>query len=89
MIADLDTGSPLVIGVDLGGTKILAAVVGPNYRILGRAKRPTPAEAGGPAILAGDHRHDRPGPGRGEGDLGTTILAIGIGSPGPLDPSPA
>lgn len=84
MIA-LDSGAPIVVGVDLGGTKILAAAVGPNYRILGRAKRPTPAEAGGPAILAAilaavdqalaEARASR-----------DAVVAVGIGSPGPLDP---
>ncbi len=74
-----------MVGVDLGGTKILAAVVGPNHRILGRAKRPTPAEAGGPAILAAivgtiDQALAEAGAAR------ESILAIGIGSPGPLDP---
>ncbi len=74
-----------VVGVDLGGTKILAAVVGANQAILGRAKRPTPAEAGGPAILAAivacvEQAIVEAGLGRG------AIAAIGIGSPGPLDP---
>lgn len=82
---DSDKDSSLMVGVDLGGTKILAAVVGPNNRIVGRAKRPTPADAGGPAILAAivatielalaEARATR-----------EEILAIGIGSPGPLDP---
>ena len=84
-MADLDNGSSLVVGVDLGGTKILAAVIDANYRILGRAKRSTPAEAGGPAILAAvvaaiDQALTEAGRRRDE------ILAIGIGSPGPLDP---
>ena len=85
-MADLGDNASLVIGVDLGGTKILAAVVDPQYRILGRAKRPTPADQGGAAILAAivaaidqamaDSRRDQ-----------AEIRAIGIGSPGPLDPS--
>lgn len=84
-MADLDASSSLVVGVDLGGTKILAAVVDARYRILGRAKRPTPADAGGPAILAAvvaaiDQALAEAGRARLE------ILAIGIGSPGPLDP---
>jgi glucokinase len=75
---------PPVLGIDLGGTKILGGVVGSDHRILGRAKRPTPAKEGGPAILeaivacvdealrmARLTRQD--------------IAAAGIGSPGPLD----
>ena len=43
---------PPIVGVDLGGTKILAGVVGGDQKIMGRAKRTTPAKDGGPAILA-------------------------------------
>jgi glucokinase len=78
-------GAAPVVGVDLGGTKILVGVVGPDHSILGRSKRSTPAEDGGPAILAAmvaaidqalDEAHlTRP-----------DIAGIGIGSPGPLDP---
>ncbi len=80
-----DNGGRVVVGVDLGGTKILAAVVDSNSRILGRAKRPTPADAGGPAILAAivgtvEQALAESGLGR------DAVLAIGIGSPGPLDP---
>ncbi len=73
-----------VVGVDLGGTKILAGVVGPDNSLLGRAKRPTPADAGGPAILAAivacvDQALAEAGIGRED------ILGVGIGSPGPID----
>jgi len=75
---------PPVIGVDLGGTKILAGVVAADNQILGRAKRATPAKEGGPAILATmiecvDEALGRAGLSRGD------IAAGGIGSPGPLD----
>jgi glucokinase len=76
-------GAP-VLGIDLGGTKIVAGVVDPSNRILGRAKRPTPAMDGGEAILksivecvdealagARLNRED--------------VAAAGVGSPGPLD----
>src|SRR5262249_31293138 len=43
-------GGPPVVGIDLGGTKVLAAVVGPGNEILGRSKRPTPASEGADAI---------------------------------------
>ncbi len=75
---------PPVLGIDLGGTKILAAVVGCDHRILGRAKRTTPAREGGPAILEAmiacvDEALRNAGVGRQD------IAAAGIGSPGPLD----
>jgi glucokinase len=82
-MASLRNGSP-VVGVDLGGTKILVGVIDAENRILGRAKRATPAKEGGEEIVraiveaieaalseADVHRGD--------------IAAIGIGSPGPLD----
>ena len=75
-----------MVGVDLGGTKILAGVVDSEHKILGRAKRPTPAEAGGPAILVAilscvEQALAESGVAREE------IAGIGVGSPGPLDPS--
>lgn len=73
-----------MLGIDLGGTKILAGVVGSDHRILGRAKRPTPAKDGGPAILEAivacvDEALRTARLGRQD------IAAAGIGSPGPLD----
>lgn len=75
---------PPVLGIDLGGTKTLVAVVGSNQRILGRAKRTTPAKEGGPAIvetmLGGIDEALR-----NAGLTRPDIAAAGIGSPGPLD----
>jgi glucokinase len=76
-------GAP-VVGVDLGGTKILAAVVDGSHRILGRAKRPTPAREGGEAILRAISGCIE----EALADAGlttTSIVAAGVGSPGPLD----
>jgi glucokinase len=77
-------GGPLVVGVDLGGTKILAGVVSADNQILGRGKRGTPAKEGGPAILQAmtacvDEALETAGVPRDE------VAAAGIGSPGPLD----
>jgi glucokinase len=75
---------PPVAGIDLGGTKILAAIVDAENRILGRAKIATPAREGGDAILAAivgalDHALAESARRRDE------LAGIGIGSPGPLD----
>jgi glucokinase len=75
---------PPVVGIDLGGTKILAGVVSGDHRILGRAKRTTPAKEGAPAILAAviscvDEALTAAGVSR------DVIAGAGIGSPGPLD----
>ncbi len=43
---------PPVLGIDLGGTKILAAVVDGSNQILARAKNPTPAREGAEALMA-------------------------------------
>lgn len=75
---------PPVLGIDLGGTKILAAVVGADQTIQGRAKVPTPAQEGAEAILAailtGAHQA------LDEAGIAAADLAgVCIGSPGPLD----
>ena len=41
------------IGFDLGGTKMLAGVVGPDHHILGKTKRKTPSQSG-PEAVYGD-----------------------------------
>ena len=56
--------SPPVVGIDLGGTKILAAVVAADNTILGRAKAPTPAQGGGGGDPPGDRRVRRRSAGR-------------------------
>jgi glucokinase len=73
-----------VVGIDLGGTKILAGVVRGDNRILARAKRTTPALEGGPAIVDAmigcvDQALEEAGLQRKD------IAAAGIGSPGPLN----
>ncbi len=71
------------IGVDLGGTKIAAALVTGNGKILARAKSPTPPDAKGKDILkiilktiddiCGEHAAKK-------------LVAIGIGIPGIAHP---
>jgi glucokinase len=80
-----NASGPPVLGIDLGGTKILAGVVGPRNEVLGRAKRPTPATEGGEAILkamveAVDEALAEARLARGD------IAGVTVGSPGPLDP---
>jgi glucokinase len=75
---------PPVVGIDLGGTKVLAGVVSGDDRILGRAKRSTPAQDPGPAIVQAmtgcvDDALREAGLAR------TDLAAAGIGCPGPLD----
>jgi glucokinase len=75
---------PPVVGVDLGGTKILVGVVDSEHRIQGRAKRATPAKDGAEAILK--TVVDCIDEALAEAQVSRTEVAgIGIGSPGPLD----
>jgi glucokinase len=76
--------NPPVVGIDLGGTKILAGVVSADHRILGRSKRATPAREGGQAIFEAmmqslDEALQHAGLARSD------VAAAAIGSPGPLD----
>jgi glucokinase len=74
-----------VLGIDLGGTKVGAALFDPNGRIAGRARAKTKAWRDDEDVFATiartGHRalHDA---GMALSDLG----AVGIGAPGPLDP---
>jgi glucokinase len=75
---------PLVAGIDLGGTKILAGVVDAENRVLGRAKRTTPAREGAEAILY--TMLDAVREALSLASVSEDSLAgVGIGSPGPLD----
>jgi glucokinase len=72
------------IGVDLGGTKILAAVVAEDGSVIGSAKKRTAPEEGPDAVLkriikAMDESVQMAGVARGD------IAAIGLGAPGVID----
>ena len=79
-----------VLAVDLGGTKIYSALVGPGDLIVSRDVRPTEVELGQERVLdnimagiravAPEEARRVPACGRGR------ILGLGIGAPGPLDP---
>lgn len=74
-----------VVAVDLGGTKILAAVVDTAGRILCRTKAKTPVAGGSRKVLATVASCVR----RAIKDSGIAperVRAVGIGVPGPLDP---
>lgn len=67
------------IGIDLGGTKILAVLVD-DGEVLGRHKLPTPALGGPRAIL------EAMGAAAHEVDPAGTADGIGVGVPGPVAP---
>lgn len=73
------------LGIDLGGTKVLAGVVDAESRVLARAKRNTPAKEGGPAIVAAIVAAARDAL-AASGVEAARLVGVGVGSPGPLDP---
>jgi glucokinase len=71
------------VGIDLGGTKILAGVVSKRGKVLARAKTKTPFAAGNAAVgdaIVATVAEALAGAGGGR------PFAIGVGSPGPIDP---
>ena len=81
--------SDYFIGIDIGGTKILAAVATPDGRILARAKRKTlpkdPARAANPADLARRIARTARDALKEAGLDAGDIRAAGVGAPGPTD----
>jgi glucokinase len=77
--------SHIAIGVDLGGTSLMAAVVAPDGTILGECKRKTKAELGAVAVterIAQAITKALKQAGLAEED----VVGVGVGVPGPLDP---
>lgn len=75
-----------VIAVDLGGTRIRAAVIEPDGTRIARNERPTPTEEGPSTIVrlcveAATRARDDAG-----SEIAASIAGIGISSPGPVDP---
>jgi glucokinase len=71
-------------GIDLGGTKVQAVVVGPRGRVAGEAKLPTPQEGGPPAVAEQivEALHEAA---RSAGVDVTELVGVGVGSPGAVD----
>lgn len=70
----------MIIGVDIGGTKIAAALVGPDGQVSDRSQRPTPVEQGATAILATVVELVE-----GLRTRQDAITALGVGSAGQVD----
>lgn len=81
---DTTSGSDLVLGVDIGGTKVAAGIVDSQGQILTQARRPMiahgTAEAGLEAVIAAIDSVLESEETKGK------VQSIGICSPGPLDP---
>ncbi len=71
-------------GVDLGGTKIQAAIVARGARVVGQARRSTPVE-GGPEVLVGEIADTIREAAAAAGVEAAELESIGIGAPGSID----
>ncbi len=71
-------------GIDLGGTKIQAVVVGTDGAVLGEARRPTPT-AGGPADVAQAMAKALREAAAAAGTKPGELAGVGVGSPGDAD----
>jgi glucokinase len=71
-------------GLDLGGTKIQAAVVDERYAVLGESRAPTPT-SGGPADVAAAMVEAMRAALEAAGAEEAALDAIGVGSPGVID----
>jgi glucokinase len=74
-----------VLGIDLGGTKILAAAIDKDGHVLSRSKRKTKAQRGPGEALDRMAECARDAA-RAAGLEMADIVAAGVGAPGPLDP---
>ena len=74
----------LYVGVDLGGTKILAGVFNPALKLLASAKTSTKAERGPKAVIERIARTVRDAADEADLEL-KQVRAIGIGAPGSVD----
>ncbi len=71
-------------GIDLGGTKIEAVIVGARSEVLASARRPTPVNGGPPAVAAAMARALREAC-AAAGVAPSSLTAAGVGSPGLVD----
>jgi glucokinase len=71
----------LVVGLDLGGTKILSVLVDESLNVLAQDLRPTEASDGPEAVIARMAASAR------SIAAGRELSAVGISTPGPSDPS--
>jgi glucokinase len=72
-------------GIDLGGTKIQAAVVGPRGKVHGEERVPTPT-TGGPADVAAEMVAALRASARQAGVRPAELVGVGVGAPGDADP---
>ncbi|MFQ6133447.1 MAG: ROK family protein, partial [Armatimonadota bacterium] len=77
------TTAPLALGVDLGGTSTVCALVAQTGEILATQQAPTPAQRGGEAVVATALSVAEQTADCAEGR--ERVAAVGIAAPGPVD----
>jgi glucokinase len=70
-------------GIDLGGTKIQAVVVGPEHDVCGQARHPTPTT--GPAAVAAEMAETLREAASAAGVQTSDLQRVGVGAPGVID----
>ncbi len=85
MSTDAGKGSRRFGGIDLGGTKIEAAVIDESGEVVGTARRPTPTE-GGPQDVATEMVAALGEACSAAGSRPEELAGLGVGSPGIVDP---
>jgi glucokinase len=83
----LPLSRPPVLALDLGGTLIRAAVVASDGSRIGRVETETPIEDGPAAIVRACRDVIAQARATAPGDLASSVVGIGISSPGPVDPA--
>jgi glucokinase len=86
MTNDERKAGSFVVGMDLGGTKILAAVVDETGQIIAEAKLQTKAEKGPDAVIRRIAATAREAARRAGIDW-SEVKGVGIGAPGPMNPN--
>lgn len=76
----------LVGGIDLGGTKIAAAVLDQSHQIISYRRRPTP-DRGGPADVVRAMAVTIQEAAEDAGTEAHKLVAVGVGAPGSVDPA--
>jgi glucokinase len=71
-------------GIDLGGTKIQAAIVDAEHHVLGSARRPTPT-TGGPSDVAAEMQTALRDAAKAAKVKPAALKGVGVGSPGTIE----
>jgi glucokinase len=75
-----------VLALDLGASRIRAAVVRPDGSLAARAEGPTRVQDGPTGVIADSIALLREVRSAAGADLGSLVRAVGVSAPGPLDP---